>query len=1160
MRSNTLGLFLRHLALSDEVSRLGSASDRDLLAAYESAQGQAAFTELMRRHGPMVLRTCRRVLGRGPDAEDAFQATFVLLARKAGRLRSEAAGPLSLGGWLHRVAYQTALNVLSQLSRRRARERQARAMTQPDPDPVTEATWSEVRPILDAELDALPDEARRLLIACYLQGKTHAAAAEELGLPLGSLARRLEKARALLAKRLARRGIKVSTALSAVLLGKLAQGAGVPAVLMVHTVEAAVTFTEQATGVVSDNVARLVQAGLTKTGQGSVRLGVALAGWLGLLGAGLVAYQTLSAEPDRLPEKQPPAARGAEGPGQEKPAPADRLGDPLPPGALARMGTVRLRSAAGGQRSLVFTKDGRGLITAGRGNPTRLWEVSSGKPVRQFGDQARYQAQAVSLSPDGRILAARGGAVGGLCLWDVATGKLLAEGKGGPADLARLAFSPEGKVVASAGNDNKLRLWDVATGREQWVTNSATGRVSAIAFSPDGKTLAALDEHGISSWDAATGKREPRRWNAERRLLLAAAFSSDGRTVAVACGPAPHAKGHESVVCLVDMATLKEVRQLAPEKGEQGTQEAFQSLAVAPDGKALATANGSGEVRLWDADTGKELRHCRGDRGYVDALAFSADGAMLAGVDGGLVRLWETASGKEVSPALDGHRRAVSSVAFLPDGRTLVSGSWDGSARVWDTATGEERQHILPGGDDDGDYELPGFAGVPASDGKTIATVQLAWPIKGESFGVIIRLWDRDAGRERSRHFQKIGNQLPQALALSPDGRAVACVPGTGAGSEVHLWDSATGKELSRVSGTSPAFSPDGKLLATVRGGKDGRGSFAVWEAATGKELCSVPMPEGHVYRLGFSPDARALVTASDVAGRANKNTIRLWPLLHDESGKSGSRLRVGSPRVLVEGLPYPVQALAFSPDGRTLALPEDGGTVQLLETATGKERVRFGGHIGQVQALSFSPDGRRLASGSLDTTILVWDVTGRLQGGHLRPAQLSAKERDELWADLAADDTGRAGRAVWALAADPALAVPLLAGQLRPVARLEPEAIAKLIRDLDDDAFAVRVKARGELARLGALAEPALRQTLEKAPSAEVERAVAELLDVAEAQRKNPSGDALRGVRAVEALEQIGSREARQVLKALAAGAPEAGLTQGARVALDRLERAEKR
>src|SRR5262245_15474302 len=142
MSTSTLGLFLRHLALSKEVSRLGTTSDHNLLAAYEAEHGQAAFTELMRRHGPMVLRTCRRVLDHGPDAEDAFQATFVMLARQAVRLRREVAGPLSLGGWLHRVAYRTALKVLTGAARRRIYERQIPVMIQPAPDPSAEATWN----------------------------------------------------------------------------------------------------------------------------------------------------------------------------------------------------------------------------------------------------------------------------------------------------------------------------------------------------------------------------------------------------------------------------------------------------------------------------------------------------------------------------------------------------------------------------------------------------------------------------------------------------------------------------------------------------------------------------------------------------------------------------------------------------------------------------------------------------------------------------------------------------------------------------------------------------------------------------------------------------------------------------------------------------------
>ncbi len=297
------------------------------------------------------------------------------------------------------------------------------------------------------------------------------------------------------------------------------------------------------------------------------------------------------------------------------------------------------------------------------------------------------------------------------------------------------------------------------------------------------------------------------------------------------------------------------------------------------------------------------------------------------------------------------------------------------------------------------------------------------------------------------------------------------------------------------------------------------------------------------------------------VSNAGTKSTIHLWPLLPDESLTSGSGLRVGPPRVLAEGLPSVfVETFVFSPDGRTLALPDDRGAVRLLETATGKERAHFAGHVGPVHALSFSPDGRRLASGSRDTTILVWDVTGRLQNGRLGPAQLSAQEREELWTDLAADDAARAERARWTLAADAAQTLPFLAKRLRPAAAVTPEVMARLLRDLDDDAFAVRGNAREELEKLGVNAEPDLRQALKKTVSPEVRRSVEELLAAVDEQRKCPSGEVLRGLRAVELLEQIGGRDARQMLKGLTAGAPESSLTREAQTALRRLERAERR
>jgi RNA polymerase sigma factor (sigma-70 family) len=1137
MSSSTLGLFLRHLALSDEVSRLGSASDRQLLTSYETERGEAAFTELVRRHGPMVLRTCRRVLGQGPDADDAFQATFVLLARKAGRLSREEAGPLSLGGWLHRVAYQTSQNVLSQGSRRKTREQRATAMPPAERSPVTEASWNELRPILDAELNALPDDARRLLVACYLQEKTHSEAAVELGLPLGSLARRLDTARELLASRLARKGITVSSALLAALLGESASAADVPAVLMVHTVEAAVTFAGRAGASVGDPVARLVNAGLANMAKGRTYLSLGLAGLVGLLGVGLLACQTFQAPPDQDAT-----------PAQVKSVLADQYGDPLPPGALARLGTQRMRTAETGARSVLFTPDGRAVLTAGRDNPARLWDLTTGKLLRQFGDGVRRHVTAAALSPDGRVLAGRGGSDGGLRLWEFASGKLLAEGKGGPADLVCVAFAPDGKAVASVGNDGKLRLWDARLGHERWVQHCPAGHVAAVVFSEDGKTLAAVETKGLSLWDTATGQKSARRWDSDRPFA-AAVFSPDGGTLAVACVPPTHAK--DPIVRLVDVATLKEVRQLSLEKLGPTNVDPIQALALSRGGRILATASGSGEVSLWDTETGKELRRCQGDRSFSTALAFSADGELFVGADRGILRLWETATAKERLPVRGGNRQIVSAVAFAPDGQTVISSGWDGSVREWDPATGSERRQLVPPGEHAGDRQHVGFAAAVSADGKSVAAVHLVWALRpGEPFGLLARTWDRGTVKERTRNSRDLAEGLPSPMALSPDGKTVAFVRAAGGSEEVNLWELATGKVLFRFRGGQPAFSPDGRLVVTTLRGPN-EWMFSLWDASTGKQHCTVPMPKGHSYRMAFSPEGKSLATVSNPGA---KHTIHLWQI-QEESSKSGQALRVGPPRLLTEAQAM-VRDLAFSPDGHSLAVPEAGGTLRIVETATGSERLRLTGHAGEIWSLAFSPEGRRLASGGADTTILIWDLTGRLEGGRLRPGQLFGQKMTEIWADLAADDARRAGRALWALAADPARSLPFLKEHLRPAVPLSPAAAAKLLSDLDDKSYAVRTQARRELEKLDAVAEPAMRQARAKTISAEVRRALDEMLTAVEAHRQRPAGEVLRGLRAVEVLEQIGTTGARQLLRAWADGAPGAALTQQARVALDRAGR----
>src|SRR5262249_22677992 len=218
---------IRHLAGTPQ-------SDRELLRRFTEQRDGTAFAALVERHGPMVLGLCRRVLQHTHDAEDAFQATFLLLARKAASLRRQEA----VGNWLYGAAYRVALKARTAARRRAAREGRAEQPITP-PDPASELTLREARTLLDEELARLPERLRAALVLCCLEGATRDEAARHLGWPLGTLKRRLGQARALLRVRLARRGLTLSSALVAVLVEQGEAPAAVPAALRDTVVRAA---------------------------------------------------------------------------------------------------------------------------------------------------------------------------------------------------------------------------------------------------------------------------------------------------------------------------------------------------------------------------------------------------------------------------------------------------------------------------------------------------------------------------------------------------------------------------------------------------------------------------------------------------------------------------------------------------------------------------------------------------------------------------------------------------------------------------------------------------------------------------------------------------------------------------------------------------------
>lgn len=287
---------IQHLCRLVSSGKADELTDPELLDCFAAQQDEAAFAVLMRRHGPMVLAVCRRVLGNANDAEDAFQATFLILIRKAGSLSR----PERLGNWLYGVAYRTALDARAHRSRRQARERQVAEM--PASETAPDTVWQDVRPILDDELNRLPEKYRAPLVYCYLEGKTKEETARHLGWPEGTVSGRLARAKDLVRERLSRRGVTLTPAAFGVLLAANAAPAAVPAPLLDTTLRVGLLFAAgqaASAGALAEPVAALTERVLRTMSLLKLKTAATVLLVLGLLatGAGVLAYQTWGETP-----------------------------------------------------------------------------------------------------------------------------------------------------------------------------------------------------------------------------------------------------------------------------------------------------------------------------------------------------------------------------------------------------------------------------------------------------------------------------------------------------------------------------------------------------------------------------------------------------------------------------------------------------------------------------------------------------------------------------------------------------------------------------------------------------------------------------------------------------------------------------------------------
>ena len=864
----------------------------------------------------------------------------------------------------------------------------------------------------------------------------------------------------------------------------------------------------------------------------------------------------------------------------------DAYGDPLPDGALFRLGTLRWRQDEG-VMDLAFTPAGE-LRSLAAGGHVLAWDRVTGKVSRRWQVGPIKSEFPHSFSEDGQKL------LGNRGVWDAASGKSLVA-FGDPLGIVRLCadqksvvgLSDKGVITRRDIGKPAVRQAALSLGNERNLELASAGHPFAVRqasfyldFSPDGKMLAAFRwENQVHLFDTATGK-ELRRLKGHKDLLHCMAFSPDSRYLATAA-PTQVAGGAEEPVIVWDVARGREVRRLLfprPDPSGAHLREPTFLLTFSRDSKLLAAWDGrwSDEpICIWELATGK-VRQLSAYPEVPRVLCFSQDGKYLAtGTEIGTILLWDIQTAKLLG-------RPSGRLEYFPrypryalGGRALMAehltGKTAGRIGCWDMAPGNKSQ-TLPGReifavspdgrqmfvrDDDGRAREPTVALVDVPTGKVWRRFACSTPlIKFAADGKHAALLDdvirvvRVSDGKLEHEFQVPGKDSKprrivdhrQAAAISPDLKYFIHVENDKG--ITRLWEVATGKErwrskdLGSTEGSQPVllFSSDSKYMVA-----GARNVLLVWDVATGKKLHKLEQHDG----------CPSFVGATATLAYQRENDLDLLDL---DSGKRGS---------LPDAAPYlrPIYVLVgnlrltFCPhlpasaDGKIVAVDSDD--IELRERVTGQVLRRFRGALDQ-RHLIYSPNGMTLTSAEGLASVLVWDVTGLNLAGRNAAIPLSDSAFERCWADLASSDGPRVLDAFWKLAADPKETVRRLKENFRPPP-FDIKLLPVLLKDLASTSFAVREKASRQLEHEDAL--PGLRKSLGRLPDLETRRRVQAILNKLEGGPLDGPGN-LRRYRAVQVLEQIRTPEAARLLGELTQGAVGTLLTREARASLGRLRR----